>query len=112
MSETPTVHYEKANEVRDRLTSDELAELVAKLSDYERTQTVLEFAKYYQITITPDILRAFADLAEAIQEANGQMEISGLSVIHHKTQDELEETALTNEASRFYYAERKRLGLS
>lgn len=96
--------YQSSAEIRESLTEEELAKLVAALPKYELTEKV---AEYFPDTSNPDILFAFSEFASSIMRQWPDATISGMTVIRPKAQAELEEAALTREASNRYYLAQK-----
>jgi hypothetical protein len=92
--------YPTSAEVTENWTDEQWATAVKELPSYHTAPIVL--AKLEASELTPEIIRAWADLAEAIRFAYHDAQVTATEVNRPQTDEELRTHAASNEASRVY----------
>lgn len=100
-----TVRYPTNAEIRESMTDEELAALVAALPSYSASPVTL--ASLDSETVTAEIILAWSALMRAMVQVFPEVTCTANKITRDRTPAELESAALSNEASRRYYAAQK-----
>jgi hypothetical protein len=94
--------YPTRNEVADNLTAADLDGMIADLSSWQRTpRTVCELSPG-EVKVTPNLLHAWAYLAEALLEYLPTGELDGFKITRPLDREELEEAAISARRNSIY----------
>jgi len=112
-TQTPVIKYPNPDEVRESLTDEALAELVKALPSYQKDPVTL--ASLDAVELSPEVLHAWAALCKAFRSqyagTDTVLTFGVKDVKRNRTEAEIEKSAIAEECSRRYYAEREAAGL-
>lgn len=94
--------YPKREEVTDNLNPGDLDAMIEELSSWQRTPKVVCELNHGEVKITPDLLHAWAYLAEALAEYLPTADIDGFKITRPLTREELEEAAISAKRNKIY----------